>query len=130
MLNLISILLPWVHTPGKKSNEVWKLIKLFYICDKNICMEQNEIAIIQNKILVIRNQQVMIDRDIAELYGVETRVLNQAVKRNIKRFPDDFMFVLNKDEKNELVTNCDRFKTLKHSTVMPFAFTEQGVAML
>lgn len=93
-------------------------------------MEQNEIAIIQNKILVIRNQQVMIDRDIAELYGVETRVLNQAVKRNIKRFPDDFMFVLNKDEKNELVTNCDRFKTLKHSTVMPFAFTEQGVAML
>ena len=64
------------------------------------------------------------------LYGVETKKLNQAVKRNIKRFPDDFMFVLNKDEKNELVTNCDRFKTLKHSTVMPFAFTEQGVAML
>lgn len=93
-------------------------------------MEQNEIAIIQNKILVIRNQQVMIDRDIAELYGVETRVLNQAVKRNIKRFPDDFMFVLNKTEKDELVTNCDRFNTLKHSTVLPLAFTEQGVAML
>ena len=53
-------------------------------------MEQNEVAIIQNKILVIRNQQVMIDRDIAELYGVETRVLNQAVKRNTERFPEDF----------------------------------------
>jgi hypothetical protein len=70
-------------------------------------MEQNEVAIIQNKILVIRNQQVMIDRDIAELYGVETRVLNQAVKRNAERFPEDFMFVLNKSEKDELITNCD-----------------------
>ncbi len=58
----------------------------------------NEIAIIQNKILVIRNQQVMIDRDIAELYGVETRVLNQAVKRNIERFPQRFMFQLNEEE--------------------------------
>lgn len=93
-------------------------------------MEQNEVAIIQNKILVIRNQQVMIDRDIAELYGVETRVLNQAVKRNAERFPEDFMFVLNKSEKDELITNCDRFNTLKHSTALPFAFTEQGVAML
>ena len=93
-------------------------------------MEQNEVAIIQNKILVIRNQQVMIDRDIAELYGVETRVLNQAVKRNAERFPEDFMFVLNKSEKDELITNSDRFNTLKHSTALPFAFTEQGVAML
>lgn len=87
-------------------------------------------TIIENKILLIRNQQVMIDRDLAELYGVETRVLNQAVKRNIERFPDDFMFSLTSSEKNELVTNCDRFNTLKHSTVMPYAFTEQGVAML
>ena len=90
----------------------------------------NEIAIIQNKILVIRNQQVMIDRDIAELYGVETKRLNEQVKRNIERFPADFMFALNKAEKDELVANCDRFNTLKHSTVMPNAFTEQGVAML
>ena len=58
----------------------------------------NEIAVIQNKILVIRNQQVMIDRDIAELYGVETKVLNQAVKRNIERFPQTFMFQLNDTE--------------------------------
>ncbi len=85
---------------------------------------------IEAKILTIRNQQVMIDRDLAELYGTETKVLNQAVKRNIERFPEDFMFALNKSEKDELVTNCDRFETMKHSSVMPYAFTEQGVAML
>ena len=92
----------------------------------------NEIAInvIESKILTIRNQQVMIDRDLAELYGVETKVLNQAVKRNINRFPSDFMFPLEKSEKDELVTNCDRFNTLKYSSVMPYAFTEQGVSML
>jgi len=72
----------------------------------------------------------MIDRDLAELYGVSTKALNQAVTRNIKRFPPDFMFRATKDEKDELVTNCDRFRSLKHSSVMPRAFTEQGVAML
>ena len=96
---------------------------------------QNEVIIyndneIQNRILTIKNQQVMIDRDLAELYEVETKVLNQAVKRNIERFPSNFMFQLSDDEKNELVTNCDRFKTLKHSSSLPYAFTEQGVAML
>ncbi len=85
---------------------------------------------IENKILVIRGQQVMLDRDLAELYGVETRVLNQAVKRNIERFPEDFMFMLDPFEKKELITNCDRFNTMKHSTVLPYAFTEQGVGML
>lgn len=85
---------------------------------------------IEAKILTIRNQQVMIDRDLAELYGTGTKVLNQAVKRNIERFPEDFMFALDKSEKDELVTNCDRFETMKHSSVMPYAFTEQGVAML
>lgn len=88
------------------------------------------IEAIEQKIFTIRNQKVMLDRDLARLYGVATKVLNQAVKRNIKRFPEDFMFKLVKSEKNELVTNCDRFKTLKHSTVTPYAFTEQGVAML
>lgn len=85
---------------------------------------------IESKILTIRNQQVMIDRDLAELYGIETKVLNQAVKRNINRFPKDFMFALEQKEKDELVTNCDRFDALKHSSTMPYAFTEQGVAML
>jgi hypothetical protein len=85
---------------------------------------------IVSRILVFREEKVLIDRDLAERYEVSTKVLNQAVKRNMRRFPRDFMFQLMKNEKNELVTNCDRFKTLKHSSVLPKAFTEQGVAML
>lgn len=88
---------------------------------------QNEV---ENRIFHFRHLQIMIDRDLAEMYGVETKVLNQAVKRNIERFPDTFRFQLTEKEMNELVTICDRFKNLKHSTVMPYAFTEQGVAML
>ena len=84
----------------------------------------------ENKILLMRGLKVMLDRDLDELYGVETKVLNQAVKRNRKRFPDDFMFRLSKAETDVLVTNCDRFKTLKHSSSLPYVFTEQGVAML
>lgn len=86
--------------------------------------------VVEGKIFLIRSHRVMLDRDLAGLYGVETKVLNQAVKRNMKRFPKDFMFQVTPSEKSELVTNCDRFKTLKHSTSTPFAFTEQGVAML
>ena len=66
----------------------------------------------------------------SDLYEVETKVLNQAIKRNRGRFPDDFMFRISNQEKEELVTNCDRFKNLKHSSVNPLAFTEHGVAML
>lgn len=72
----------------------------------------------------------MIDRDLAELYGVETKRLNEQVKRNVERFPEHFRFQLSNQEKDELVANCDRFRGLKHSSVNPFAFTEQGVAML
>ena len=85
---------------------------------------------IEKMLLVIRDKQVLLDRDLATLYGVETKALNQAVKRNIERFPERNCFRLDSNEKNELVTNCDRFITLKHSSVMPTAFTEQGVAML
>ena len=85
---------------------------------------------IERFIYVIRGQKVMLDNDLAELYGVETKVLNQAVKRNMARFPDDFMFRLNDKEKEQVVTNCDHLKKLKFSPVQPFAFTEQGVAML
>jgi len=84
---------------------------------------------IQNRIFAIRGAQVMIDRDLAELYGVGTKVLNQAVKRNIERFPDTFRFQLSDFEKEEPVTNCDRFKNLKYSSVNPYSFTEQGVAI-
>jgi phage regulator Rha-like protein len=86
--------------------------------------------IIEQRILIIRGQKVMLDRDLARLYGVTTKALNQAVKRNIKRFPEDFMFSLNESEKNEVVTNCDHLRKLKFSRQLPYAFTEQGVAML
>ena len=85
---------------------------------------------IETRIFLIRGLRVLMDRDLAQLYGVKTKVLNQAVNRNIKRFPQDFMFRLTQCERDELVTNCDRFKTLKHSTVMPRVFTQEGVAML
>lgn len=85
---------------------------------------------IETKIFFVRGKKVMIDTDLAKLYKVQTKVLNQSVKRNIKRFPEDFMFQLTKYEMDELVTNCDRFEKLKHSTSLPYAFTEQGVAML
>ena len=85
---------------------------------------------VESRIMSIREKQIMIDRDLADLYGVETKVLNQAVKRNMERFPERFRFQLTKEEMAELVTNCDRFNSLKHSTVRSYAFTEQGVAML
>lgn len=85
---------------------------------------------IENRIFSIRSIQVMIDRELAEMYSVETKVLNQAVKRNIERFPISFRFQLTLDERDELVTNCDRLEILKHSSALPYAFTEQGVAML
>ena len=91
---------------------------------------QQPLEVIENLILNIRGKQVMLDRDLARLYGVETKVLNQAVKRNIERFPERFMFQLTDDEFFKLVTICDRFSTLKHSTSYPFAFTEHGVTML
>ncbi len=94
---------------------------------------KNEIILentIHKKILTIRNIQVIIDADLAELYNVPTKVLNQAVKRNLLRFPEDFMFQLNKQEKDQVVTNCDHLNKLKFSTKLPFAFTEHGIAML
>lgn len=86
---------------------------------------------VQKKIHEIRNQKIMLDFDLAELYKVENRTLKQAVRRNMDRFPDDFMFQLTKTEWLEVITNCDNLPdTLKFSPSEPFAFTEQGVAML
>ena len=85
---------------------------------------------IRNMIFLIRNKHIMIDHDIAGCFGVETKRLNEQVKRNSDRFPESFCFRLNVNEKDELVANCDRLNTLKHSSVLPFAFTEQGLAML
>lgn len=99
-------------------------------CDR---LQNNEVIVttpIESRIMSIRGRQIMIDRDLAELYGVETKRLNEAVKRNKDRFPERFRFQLTKEEMVELVTNCDRFNSLKHSAARSYAFTEQGVAML
>lgn len=92
-------------------------------------MNISEITI-QQQILLLRGKQTLLDRDLAKIYQVDTKVLNQAVKRNINRFPEEFRFQLTKEEMKELVTNCDRFHSLKHSLNLSYAFTEQGVAML
>ncbi len=85
---------------------------------------------LDSAILEIRGERVMLDYDLAAIYGVTTKALNQAVKRNRDRFPADFVFELTLDEKDELVTNCDRLATLKHSSSIPYAFTEHGAVML
>jgi hypothetical protein len=81
--------------------------------------EQVTEAVIVERIMLFRGKRVMIDRDLAELYCVSTKALNQAVKRNMMRFPDDFMSQLSKAEFAELVTICDQFSVLKHSTSLP-----------
>ncbi len=87
--------------------------------------------VIQKKIHEVRGQKVMLDFDLAELYEVENRALKQAVKRNMDRFPDDFMFQLTQTEWQEVITKCDKLaEGVKFSPATPYAFTEQGVAML
>lgn len=86
-------------------------------CDQ---LQNDEVVVttpVESRIMSIRGKQIMIDRDLAELYGVETKRLNEAVKRNIERFPERFRFQLTKEEMAELVANCDRFNSLKHSYV-------------
>ena len=90
-------------------------------------LENNDI---QSRIFTISGLQVMLDRDLAELYGVTTKRLNEQVKRNISRFPKKFRFQILEEEKNKLVANCDRFKNLKHSSTLPYVFTEQSVSMI
>jgi hypothetical protein len=85
---------------------------------------------IVSKIYLIRNTKVMLDMDLAALYEVETRVLKQAVRRNISRFPDDFMFQLTRTEYNSLRSQIGTLKRGSHTKYLPFVFTEQGVAML
>ena len=84
---------------------------------------------IARQILVIRGQKVMIDADLAALYGVPTKRLNEQVKRNPGRFPADFVFQLTRAERDEVVANCDHLQQLKFSPTMPFAFTEHGALM-
>jgi len=85
---------------------------------------------IDRSILIIRGHKVMLDRDLAEIYGVKTSRLNEQVKRNKYRFPDDFMFQLTNEEKQEVIANCDHLMKLKYSRTNPYAFTEHGTIML
>lgn len=85
---------------------------------------------IEGKILLLRGKKVMLDRDLAELYGVETKMLKRAVKRNIERFPVDFMFQLSRDEYNSLRFQFGALKRGEHAKYLPYAFTQEGVAML
>ncbi|MCU0370579.1 MAG: ORF6N domain-containing protein [Bacteroidales bacterium] len=86
--------------------------------------------VIMNKILIIREIKVMIDSDLAGLYGVTTKRMNEQVKRNAKRFPVDFMFQLTESEKQEVVAKCDHLNRLKFSPSLPYVFTEYGAVML
>jgi hypothetical protein len=85
---------------------------------------------IERSILLIRGEKIMLDADLAVLYGVTTKRLNEQVKRNRSRFPEDFMFQLTEKEKVEVVANCDHLKRLKFSPNLPYAFTEHGAIML
>jgi len=84
---------------------------------------------IENRILLIRGEKVIVDADLAQFYGVPTKRLNEQVKRNKARFPNDFMFQLNAEEKSDLVANCDHLEKLKYSRSLPYAFTEHGAIM-
>ncbi len=87
------------------------------------------VEVISNRILMIRSERVMLDADLAELYGVETKRLNEQVRRNRERFPEDFMFQLTAEEKTQVVANCDHLSRLKFSPTLPYAFTEHGAIM-
>jgi len=84
---------------------------------------------VERIIFVLRGQKVILDADLAKLYGVTTKRLNEQVKRNQERFPEDFMFQLSTEEKHEVVANCDHLSKLKFSPVLPYAFTEHGAIM-
>ncbi|CAB1078935.1 hypothetical protein D1AOALGA4SA_6654 [Olavius algarvensis Delta 1 endosymbiont] len=84
---------------------------------------------IEHRILLIRYEKVIADAGLAEFYGVPTKRLNEQVKRNKERFPDDFMFQLSAEEKSEVVANCDHLSKLKYSSSLPYVFTEHGAIM-
>lgn len=85
---------------------------------------------VEGKVIVLGGRQILIDRDVAELYGVETKRINEAVRNNPDKFPEDYIFIVGKEDKSELVEKFDRFNSLKHTTVLPKAFTEKGLYML
>ena len=93
-------------------------------------MKSRDIEQVGSKVITLRKTQVIVDRDVADIYGVATRDINKAVKNNPEKFPEGYILELVPAEKKELVENFHRFESLKHSTVMPKAFTEKGLYML
>ena len=106
---------------------------LLYLSPKpRISYEQRQLdslARIEQRTIKLRRQRMLIDADLTELYGVPTRMLNQTVRRNIERFPEDFMFTLNSAEKPQGITACDHLAKLKFSKALPLAYTEHGPVM-
>ena len=88
-----------------------------------------QVEAIERRILLIHGQKVMLDADLADFYGVQTKRLNEQVKRNRKRFPSDFLFRLTEEERDEVVAKCDHLSRLKYSSTLPYAFTEHGAVM-
>jgi len=88
-----------------------------------------QVEAIERRILLIHGQKVMLDADVADFYGVQTKRLNEQVKRNRKRFPSDFLFRLTEEERDEVVAKCDHLSRLKYSSTLPYAFTEHGAVM-
>ena len=97
--------------------------------DKKALVSRVHVEDVKRTILTIRGHKVILDADLASLYGVNTKRLNQQVRRNSDRFPDDFLFQLTAEEKAEVVANCDHLSNLKFSPALPLAFTEHGAIM-
>lgn len=97
---------------------------------KESIVQLTESIAVEDKIIEIRQQHVIIDSDVAALYGVDTKQINQAVSRNLEKFPEGYVIELTKEEKNEVVTNCDHLNQIKFSPGLPKAFTEKGMYML
>lgn len=123
--NLLPVAVDDQSSVAKDTKVVAKSNKVIANCDHLLT-----ITPIEDMIITLRGVQVIVDRDLATLYGVETKSLNQAVRRNLNRFPSRFRFQLTKEEVNEVVTNCDHLLSIKYSPTLPYVFTEQGVAML
>jgi len=110
---------------------LWLICVPLYIEENNMVEKAIVASVehIEQVILLIRGQKVILAADLAGLYGVTTKRLNEQVKRNRERFPEDFLFQLTTEEKNELVANCDHLSNLKFSPKLPYAFTEHGAIM-
>ena len=108
-----------------------KGVFMLYICNPKIkTMDVLKFNSVEEKIITVRGISVILDSDVAELYGVETKRINEALKNNPEKFPEGYVMEVSKNEKVELVENFDRFNKLKHSTAFPTAFTEKGLYML